>query len=302
MILKSLGHKTRSFGKLLAYVQRGAETDGAGGTFSRNLICDAADVEAVRQAFEENARHLTARRGGNWCYHEIIALPKAVKEKTRAEGEAVLFELASRYVAARAPQHLVWGRVHWDAEHPHLHLVVSANALRSPRRTRLTRARFTKLVEELEAFKCERWPQELPEKLWQHRQRYNKQRRRHAEDHLTRRTGQASKRDTLAKTLTALFARARWPEALSADLTEAGLTLYRRGRAWGVIETATGKRHRLRTLGVLDAFRAMEARMQVLETRLDHLTETRQAMHQGRDRGAQRGRERVREPVTPSHP
>lgn len=296
MILKSLGHKTRSFGKLLAYVQRGAEADGAGGVFSRNLICDAGDVQAVQQAFEENARYLKARRGGNWCYHEIIALPKAVKEKTRAEGEAVLFELADRYVAARAPRQLVWGRVHWEADHPHLHLVVSSNELRSPRRTRLPKARFTKLVEELEAFKCARWPEDLPEKLWQHRQRYNKQRRRHAEDQQTRRTGKASKRDGLAKTLAEFFARARWPEELSANLTAAGLTLYRRGRAWGVIETATSKRHRLRTLGVLDVFRAMEARMQALEKRLDYLAEARQ----GRGRETQRGRERVREVVTPA--
>ena len=296
MILKSLGHKTRSFGKLLAYVQRGA--DGQAGAFSRNLMCDAQDVSEVVQVFEENARHLKARRGGNWCYHEIIALPKAVKDKTKAEGEAVLFELAARYVEARAPGQLVWGRVHWEADHPHLHLVISANALRSSRRTRLTKAKFTTLVEELEAFKCARWP-ELPEQLWQHRQRYNKARQSHAETHLIRRTGQRSKRVDIAETLSAFFVRVRWPEELSADLTKAGLRLYRRGRAWGVIETATGKRHRLRSLGVLDAFRAMEARMQTLEARLDILSEARQPRHRGAQT-AQRGRERVRQAPIPT--
>lgn len=294
MIVKSLGHKAKSFAKLLAYVHRGSETSGQqSGTFSRNLVCDPGDLGAVTQAFGENARHLKARRGGNWCYHEIIALPKAVKEKIRAEGEVVLFELATRYVEARAPQQLVWGKVHWDADHPHLHLVISANALRSPHRTRIPKARFAKLIEELEAFKCARWP-DLPQQLWQHRKRYNKIRRRPAEDQQIRRSGRASKRETLAETLKALFARARWPEELKAELTAAGLQLYRRGRAWGVIETASGTRHRLRTLGLLDAFQALQARISTLEARLDVLAEARLALEGART--AQRGRERVREP------
>lgn len=297
MILKSLGHKTRSFGKLLAYVARGAQLESSDKprSFGQNLICEAADLEAATRAFEDNARHLKPRRGGNWCYHEIIALPKAVKEKTRTEAEAVLFELAARYAQTRAPRQLVWGRVHWETDHPHLHLVVSANELRSPRRARLPKARFTKLVEELEAFKCERWA-DLPEKLWQHRKQYNRQRRRSAEAQMIRRTGQVSKRDTLSETLQSVFARAEWAEELGADLKRAGLKLYRRGRAWGVIETITGKRHRLQTLGVLKAFQDMSARIQMLETRLDILREARQPREVG-GRAPLEGRERVREPL-----
>ena len=34
-------------------------------------------------------------------------------------------------------------------------------------------------------------------------------------------------------------------------------TLYRRGRAWGVIERESGKRHRLRTLPFLNTYRTM---------------------------------------------
>ncbi|MDO6732401.1 hypothetical protein Q4577_20420 [Marinovum sp. 2_MG-2023] len=111
-----------------------------------------------------------------------------MKEKTKTEGEAVLFELAEAYVAKRAPRQLVWGRVHWETEHPRLHLVISANEVRSPRRVRVPKAKFTKLVEKLEAFKCTRWP-DLPEKLWQHRKRDNRQRCTHAEEQVTRRTG-----------------------------------------------------------------------------------------------------------------
>jgi hypothetical protein len=295
MILKSLGHKTRSFGKLLAYVARGAEgvQESPCRSFSRNLMGDGADLEAVTRAFEDNARFLRPRQGGNWCYHEIIALPKAVKEKTRAGGEAVLFALAEAYVAKRAPRQLVWGRVHWEAEHPHLHLVISANEVRSPRRVRVPKARFTKLVEELEAFKCARWP-DLPEKLWQHRKRYNRQRRTHAEEQVTRRTGRASQRSQLAETLTALFAKARWLDDLDQSMAARGLKLYRRGQAWGVIDLASGKRHRLRSLGLLEAFRAMSDRILSQEQRLDLLMKARAC-----DRERAGGRERTREHLAP---
>lgn len=293
MILKSLGHKTRSFGKLLAYVARGAEagceqTNGPR-SFCRNLMGDGDNLEAVIQAFEENARFLRPRQGGNWCYHEIIALPKSVKEKTRAEGEAVLFALAEAYVARRAPRQLVWGRAHWETEHPHLHLVISANEVRSPRRARVPKAKFTKLVEELEAFKCARWP-DLPEKLWQHRKRYNRQRRSHAEEQASKRTGRASQREGLAETLAGLFAQARWPDDLDQSLAARGLKLYRRGQAWGVIDLASGKRHRLRTLGLLGAFRAMADRILSQEQRLDLLVKAR-----AHDRERVGGRERTRE-------
>jgi len=303
MILKSLGHKTRSFGKLVAYVARGAEAGRAEGhaaqdsscsSFSRNLMGAADDLDAVTRAFEENARFLRPRQGGNWCYHEIIALPKAMKEKTRESGEAVLFELAEAYVAKRAPRQLVWGRVHWETEHPHLHLVISANEVRSPRRVRVPRPEFTKLVEELEAFKCARWP-DLPEKLWQHRKRYNRQRRTHAEEQVARRTGRVSQRSELAETLTALFAKARWPDDLDQSLAALGLKLYRRGRAWGVIDLASGKRHRLRSLGLLEAFRAMSDRILSQEQRLGRLMNARAC-----DQGRVGGRERTREPLAPS--
>jgi len=300
MILKSLGHKTRSLGKLVAYVARGAGTSGAGEarSFSRNLMADPNDVAAVQQAFEANARFLRPRRGGNWCYHEIIALPKAVKEKDKAQVEAMLFELAARYVEARAPRQLVWGRVHWETEHPHLHLVVSANEVRSPRRVRVTRARFAALVEELEAFKCARWPEDLPEKLWQHRKRYNRQRRVHAEDHLTRRTGRASQRADLAERLAALFARVHWADDLDQALRAQGLALYRRGRAWGVLELATAKRHRLSRLGLQGAFQAMADRLRQLEQRLEGLTQARTRQERAGVRDC--ARERVREPRNPA--
>jgi len=289
MILKSLGHKTRSLGKLVAYVARGAEKDGAGEarSFSRNLMADPGDVAAVEQAFEANARFLRPRRGGNWCYHEIIALPKTVKAKDKADVEAILFELAGRYVEARAPRQLVWGRVHWETDHPHLHLVISANEVRSSRRVRVTRARFAQLVEELEAFKCARWP-ELPEKLWQHRKRYNRQ-RRPAEDHLIRRTGRASQRAALAEMLAGLFACVLWTDDLDQALRAQGLALYRRGSAWGVLELATGKRHRLNRLGLQGAFEAMADRLKLLEQRLEVLAEART----GHERAG--GKERVRE-------
>ncbi|MGB0438512.1 MAG: hypothetical protein ACPGFC_00235 [Paracoccaceae bacterium] len=289
MILKSLGHKTRSFGKLVSYVARGAEC-ACPQSFARNLMVDPSDLAAVTAAFEANAEALQPRRGGNWCYHEIIALPKAVKGKTRAEGEAMLFELAGAYVDKRAPRQLVWGRVHWETDHPHLHLVISANEVRSARRKRLPKARFTQLVEALEAWKCDRWP-ELSHKLWHHRQGYNQQRRSHAETQATRRTGQVSDRNRLAEQLRAQFAAAKGSEDLQAALRQMGLQLYRRGQTWGVRERTGGRRHRLRKLGVLEAFEALRARLQAVDLRLERLAQDR------RDACASKGREAGRERV-----
>jgi len=45
---------------------------------------------------------------------------------------------------------------------------------------------------------------------------------------------------------------------LSEQLQETGFKLYQRGQSWGVIEHGSGRRYRLRTLGLQAAFERMQ--------------------------------------------
>ncbi len=159
MIVKSLGRKERCFGKLARYIDNGAEQ---GIVISRNLSVESSDRAAVVAAFEANADYLSPRRRGNWCYHDIIALPEHAGGL--ADTEVMLRDLAETYLSFRAPDQLAYGRLHIKTPKPHIHLMISANTVASPRRARLSRQAFQAARLQLENYKLERWPKlaELP--------------------------------------------------------------------------------------------------------------------------------------------
>ncbi len=157
MIIKSMSRKAPTFSQLIAYI--GQNSDPSLGTvFARNIYADGLDAQAVAGQFLDNYRYLPERKNGNALYHEVIVLgPQAQLEK--AQVEAALCDLAERYCSKRAPHQLAWGRVHHDTGYPHIHLMISANAVRSDRRVRLDRKGLAKVQQDLEAWRDEQFPE-----------------------------------------------------------------------------------------------------------------------------------------------
>ena len=279
MIVKSLGRKDRCFRQLARYFDRGA---GQGAVIGHNLMADCHDQAAVIADFEANASHLAPRKGANWCYHDMIALPAhAAGSEQLTE---MLTDLAYQYLSLRAPYQLAYGRLHLAGEKPHVHLMISANAIGSARRVRLSRQGFQAVRLQLENYKLGRWPA-LPERLFGH-DRYGALQQAVKEKEVVRRTG-TSRRRQLAMVLEEVFAQTQWWEELVARLGQQGLVLYRRGKAWGVEDLDTGRRHRFNRLGLERGWEALQKRMEGLQQQLaarQHVPALGLSQAQGRER------------------
>ena len=288
MIVKSLGRKERCFGKLARYLDRGA---APGTVIARNLRVDPADGPAVIAAFEANADYLKPRQNGNWCYHDIIALP--AHAAASPDLTSMLTDLAHHYLDLRAPGQLAYGRVHIGGGQPHVHLMISANAVAGTRRVRLSRRAFQGARLQLETHKLACWP-ELSERLFGH-ERHGSYLSGAKEDAVVRRTGQFSRRQRLAVELAGMFAQTRWGEELIARLKGAGLKLYRRGQHWGVRDLASGRKHRFARLGLAEKWADVHDRINTLSRQVSR-TDDRLAVELVNQQEG-RGRERVRNPL-----
>jgi hypothetical protein len=157
MIIKSMSRKAPTFGQLATYIGRSSARD-ASVAFVRNLYSDGVDRSAVVDQFSENYCYLPARKGGNALYHEVIIL-EPQQHLPGSEVEAMLHQLAEEYCSRRAPHQLAWGQVHHDTEFPHIHLMISANAVRSDRRVRMDRQYFAQVQRGLEQWRAENLPE-----------------------------------------------------------------------------------------------------------------------------------------------
>ena len=239
MIIKSMARKQPSFRQLIDYFDRGHDRD-TGLTFARNFYDDPHQRVMVAKAFERNHAHLPKRANGNALYHEVIVLERqdGLSDTRQAE---LLLDLAERYCAKRAPNQLAYGRIHQDRDHHHIHLMISSNAVRSDRRVRMTKSQFAEIQRELERYRLDRFPELGDLRI------YNP-------DPAREQSRWPSQRESLRETLTGLFENARSERVLLDDVLAAGYRFYRHGHQIGVEHLATGRRHRLRSLGLEAAY------------------------------------------------
>lgn len=264
MIIKSLSRKTPSFAQLLSYM---LAPQAARVVIRHNLPIAAASPFDVVRAFEENHALLPHRANGNALFHEVIALPPDLGLPVRAQ-VAALQEIAARYLDLRGPRQLALGVIHTDTAHVHLHLMVSSNAVWSRRREWLKKEAFAAIQREMEAFRLVRFP-ELG--TARHYERGGRGVRSGSREQAARlRTGMPSHKEQLAAAVFTALDGADSREALEKSLAGLGLSLYRRGRSVGV-QTAEGRRHRLATLGLAEAYGDAVARFELMESRLASL-------------------------------
>lgn len=272
MIIKSMARKQPSFGQLIAYFDRGHGV-GEATTFAWNLYESADDRKVVEQAFVRNYRYLPKRARGNALYHELISLEKseAVSKTRQAE---ILKDLAERYLEKRAPGHLAFGRIHQDRDHQHIHLMISSNAVRSDRRRRLSRAAFAEIQREMEAFARVRYPELEVSRIYARDRSDDRLKTRTRENAAERRTSRPSKKTLVKEAVEFAFERATGGDDLKRLLADQGLTLYQRGKAIGVMDQTSGKRYRLKTLGLEETFETTRARFEHEAERTALLTKT----------------------------
>ena len=253
MIIKSMSRKEPSFGQLMDYIDR----DGGEERYRirHNLV--ARDRARIRGEFEHNATHMRSRKNGVFLYHEIISLTRAEGIPLEVQKER-LHQIAQEYIAARAPQNLCYGGLHDDKDHSlHYHLLISANRAGEAKRHRLSKEQFRTIQISLERYVLESFP-ELEQRIAIDKRADDRVKLPEAE--LRRRGGKATQREEVAARVRDALGASQGREGLHRALQHSGLEFYVRGNTLGVIDGATGKRHRLHTLDP-ELVPAIEARM-----------------------------------------
>lgn len=254
MIIKVMTRKDPSFRQLIAYVNKDAAD--ARYVLTHNLL--APDPAAIATEFEANAKLLRQHANGTLMFHDIVSITRSRALGLERQKE-ILKEIARDYIARRAPDHLVYAGLHEDhAKHLHYHFIISANAVGEWKRAHLSKPQLRTLQADMERHVLARYP-DLEQKPAMARKASGQKVSQPGQE-LLRRTGKVPERQRVTGTLAAILTAAQSPDDLFAMLTDARMELYRRGKCVGVRDIKTGRNHRLDTLGLGDAFTAMNNR------------------------------------------
>ena len=279
MIIKSLRGKTKySLNRLITYFGKGAKTPTL---YSQNLIGDLQDPEVLAGNFLQNAVCLPKRKNGNLWYHEIISLPG--NRFPEDQMEQVLIDLAKTYIAGRAADNLVYGRIH-HGEQPHIHLLISANGLRNSRRTRHTTKEFKALRIRTENYKIAKYPA-YPERIYGTPPKARSISER--EYQLQKRSKSPTTKSGVARFFGELFKRSQDPDYILEMTKQAGFAFYQRGKQIGIRCETTGTKYRLKTLGLHQTFLSLKDRLQILKM-LTPIRQSQGALLQTKERTRER--------------
>ncbi len=255
MIIKSMSRKEPTFGQLIEYM---SDIDKAEKRYNIHQNLYTREIEDIEREFQENARYMHRRKNGVYLYHEILSITKAEKLDLKKQKEA-LREIAYEYARNRANQNLIFGTLHDDHdEHLHYHLIISANAVGESKKTRLSKAQFDRFKKDMEKRVLKNYP-ELEQKVVINHEAKEKLSNKAYET--KRRTKKKLKRDILKEKLQAIFKETQTKQAFFETLSKEKLEIYIRGKNIGIKELETGRKHRLKTLGLDEEFKALSSRI-----------------------------------------
>lgn len=259
MILKSLSRKQPTFLPLLRYIRRRAEADFV---FTQNL--SALGVQEISEAFKANYACLTQKQSHyNALYHEIISL-KRFSDIPLSAYTLAFYELLPQYMALRGPDLLAYGVLHVEAEHVHVHMVLSANGYGNGKRHRLSRADFSAMQRSLENQVLTQHPYLQQPHIYE-QTGYTIHTR--AEQEMLAR-GKVTHVESMRTLVSALMAQVNSVAELRQQLEKKGISSEFRGQQLVVVD-AQGKRYRLRRLGLQAEYQALlDARRVTLQKSL----------------------------------
>ena len=269
MIIKSLGRKASSkmaggrmknpFMNLVRYITRTGDGEKSQSVLWHGFYGhEGMGNEEIVTAFEENARYLKERKNGNVLYHEILSFSAGYSLQGDALARAVA-DIGQEYLRYRAPGQMAFGAIHYDTDHIHLHLMVSANAIGKAEREWMTKAQFAELQKAVEAFALAKYPELAQTRIYDRDRSKERLKTQAHEQAMKSRTGEPSRKEQIKGRLHGLFEQAMSMAELEKRLQAEGLSLYQRGKSRGVVERlpdGSERRHRLSTLGLEQHYEA----------------------------------------------
>lgn len=280
MIIKSMSRKHPSFAQLIDYIEGDAKLKSRQYSIHHNLYGHDRDngqdqdnrhaTDHIKQAFEENSRHLRQRKNGVYLYHEILSMSR-IQSMTEDEQKRVLKQIVESYLHARGRHNMAYAVMHEDTQNLHFHICMSANAVGDKERTRLSKKQFASIQIELEKYVLKHYPEMEQRAVFHQNQTPEERAERMATkdanqrlsdrgEQVKRRGGQSTIRDQVQETLADIFERATDPRHFTELLEKAGFKHYTRGQSHGVTDR-DGNKYRLARLGLGDAWQRLDAKM-----------------------------------------
>jgi len=260
MIIKSKSRKVANFDQLYDYMKKGAEKHEGVHVFSRNIYAQQRDD--VLQEFFDNSLLFKKRKNSVYLYHEIISITRVQDIATESQQEA-LFHIVQEYTDQRAKNNLVHGYMHNDADNNiHYHLMISSNERGSNKNLRLSKKDFDSAKKHLENWTNQHYP-ELKQGVVINKQAGKKTSHNGAE--LKKRTGKMPERERVTIALKQVFSVSQGKQCFFDRLAAERLEIYTRGKTIGFKDTVTGRKYRLKTLGLNEEFSVMSKRIDLAQ-------------------------------------
>lgn len=230
-----MSRKEASFSNLYDYMKKGTEEKDLKYRYSRNLYGNTR--EEIIEEFEKNSKLLQQRKNGNYLYHEVVSIKKPQNSQTKTYEKEALFDLVNYYVEQRCPNNLVYGYLHDEHKHNlHFHLMISANEINKKTRYRITKQKLKEAKEKAENLALSKYPELKQEKTMTKQSQYAKNKQGLIDSFEFNARISSSYQEFL--------------QAMEND----GFIYYKRGKTDGFKIEQTGKKHRLKTLGLSKEF------------------------------------------------
>jgi hypothetical protein len=231
MIVKVLTRHTPSYRSLLEYIMRG---DIDKDVFLHNLRSRSID-EWANQYIQNESFRRTFRRDAIFLYHEILSLSGNIDPK--AVTDAMLADLASKYIELRGNTGMFAGKIHRDTECVHMHFAVSGLEYRTAKSFRISRDELQELKISLQEYHRQKYP-ELDDSICDHGAG-----KRHITDrawHAHHKAERDAAKTELKEQLRGLYERSKTQQEFLELLRESGLHHYERsGQAAGITQGDT---------------------------------------------------------------
>ena len=230
MVIKSLSRKSGTFKQLFNYINKHSENNQ---TIEHNLKF----TESIISQFKENDKFRPNRKNGIFVYHEILSFDA---RDDKIKQEEILF-LAQQWLNLRASKSLAYGAIHTHQDNIHIHLMISANEIKSKKMLRLSKQKFKTAQLEVEKIQIKKYPH-LTHSICQQ----NKSKKKYItnkEFYNKKDDKQKSKKEILKS----LIEKATQEKNFAEYLKNNNIEIYKRGKNNGVI--FENKKYRFATLG-----------------------------------------------------
>ena len=258
-----------AFAGLLGYFRK----EDAGQAILHNLRSTKDDLRAIEQEFAANAGYLPRRKNGVVLFHEVLSFHARDSEQLTPE---ILADIVKHYLQLRAPKALAYAKPHYDADHVHVHVAISANNLGSRQRLRLSRYEFGRIKQRMEHYQCQHYPQLVHSRIDHGEKQQNRQptaeqvQQRHSAK-ADMQTEKVQAKQIILRALTEQSSQ----EAFEQALKQQGFVFYQRGtKTFGVEAQTSGRKYRFKTLGIMEEYEQTCQRWQELPDRLEQLNDT----------------------------